>query len=244
MEEKMTQYGTWSPRVGSDAILLAAVLFIIAVVLAYLGTRLHRSVGVNRPGKTVSIFLIVMWCLSLATFAIAIGAYISALFQQYGTFTPPPSPITPVTVLSGLVAFIVIAYLSRQHGLKVALGSAIVGTIAAPMIFELPYDLIVMGKLYPPPATQLTLLFFLPLFLVEISSFALLTLLPLMSLSKYTLFALAAMFLVFAIWAWFGFSYPSDPISFALNAVSKVLSFIVAIMLLVPQNQAMKDEVQ
>lgn len=231
----MTLYGTWSPYVGSDSLLLAAVLFVIASVLAYLGTRLQRSVGVEKPGKTLSIFLIVMWCLSLATFASAVGAYVRALFQQYGTFTAPPSPITPVTLLSGFVAFIVISYFARHHGLKIALGSALVGTIAAPMIFELPFDLIVMGKLYPPTATQLELLFFLPLFLVEISTFSLLTLSRLMKLSKYTLFSLAAMFLVFAVWACFGFSYPSNPIPFALNGVSKILSFVAAVTLFVPQ---------
>ena len=238
----MAQYGTWSPYVGSDALLLAAVLFIIAGVLAYLGTRLHRSVGVNRPGKAVSIFLVVIWCLSLATFAIAVGTYVRALFQQYGAFTPPPSPSTPVTVLSGLVAFIVISYLSRHHGLKIALGSALVGTIAAPFIFELPFDLIVMGKLFPPPATQLTLLFFLPLFLVEISSFSLLTLSRLTKLSNYTLFSLAAMFLVFAVWALFGFSYPSNPIPFALNVVSKILSFVAVATLFLPQKRILTDD--
>ena len=238
----MTQYGTWSPYVGSDALLLAAVLFIIAGVLTYLGTRLHRSVGVNRPGKTLSIFLVVMWCLFLATYAIAILTYVRALFQQYGAFIPPPSPSTPVTVLSGLVAFIVISYLSRHHGLKIALGSALVGTIAAPFIFELPFDLIVMGKLFPPPATQLTLLFFLPLFLVEISSFSLLTLSRLTKLSNYTLFSLAAMFLVFAVWALFGFSYPSNPIPFALNVVSKILSFVAAVTLFLPQKRILIDD--
>ena len=55
-------------------------------------------------------------------------------------------------------------------------GSAIVGTIAAPMIFELPYDLIVIGHTHPPtPHTLFTLIFFLPLFIVEILSFAMLT---------------------------------------------------------------------
>jgi hypothetical protein len=43
---KMTQYGTWKPYTGSDALLLAVVLLIIAGVLAYLGTRLNRSVQV------------------------------------------------------------------------------------------------------------------------------------------------------------------------------------------------------
>jgi hypothetical protein len=81
----------------------------------------------------------------------------------------------------------------------------------------------------------LTLLYFLPLFLVEISSFTLLTLSPVMNLSKYTLFSLAAMFFVFAVWALFGFSYPSDPIPIALNAVSKILSFVVSITLFLPQ---------
>lgn len=230
----MTQYGTWSPYVGTDAILLASVLFIIAGVLALMGTRLRHPVGVDRPGKTVCIFLIVMWFLSLGTFLITILTYAKLLYQQYGNFTSPPSPITPVTVLAGLVAFIVISYLTRRHGLKTALISAMVGTIAAPMIFEFPFDLIVMGRLYPPTITQLTLLYFLPLFLIEISSFGLLTLSPSLKLSKYTLFALAATFFVFAIWACFGFSYPSNPISFTLNVASKISSFITAVTLFLP----------
>lgn len=236
----MTQYGTWSPYAGSDAVLLALVLFVLGGVLAYLGTRMQRPVQVNRPGKTVSIFLVVIWGLSLATFLIAIGAYVRVLFEQYGAFTPPPSPIAPVTFLSGLVAFIVISYLARHHGLRIALGSALVGTIAAPMIFELPFDLIVMGRLYPPPATQLTLLYFLPLFLVEISSLSLLTLSPSMKLSKHTLFSMAAMLWAFAAWACFGFSYPSDPISFALNAVSKILCFAAAVTLFLKEKRMLE----
>jgi hypothetical protein len=163
----MTQYGTWSPYVGSDALLLAVALLIIAGVLTYLGTRLHRSVGVNRPGTAVSIFLVVIWGFSFATLLIALGTYMRALVQQVGHVTLPTNPISPVTDLSVLVAFILIAYLTRNHGLKIALGNAIVGTVAAPMIFELPFDLIVMWRTYPPmPATQFTLLYFLPLFLV------------------------------------------------------------------------------
>jgi uncharacterized membrane protein len=40
---------------------------------------------------------------------------------------------------------------------------------------------------------------------------------------------LASMFLVFSVWALFGFSYPSNPISFILNTVSKILCFITVI---------------
>ena len=231
----LIRYGTWSPYADNGALLLAVTLLIIAGVLVYLGTRLHRPVGVARPGRTVGIFLMVMWFLSLATFLIAVGTYVNALYGQVGAVTLPTSPISPVTDLSILVVFIMIAFLTRHYGLKPALGSAIIGTVAAPLIFELPFDLIVMGRTYPPtPATQYTLLFFLPLFLLEITSFSLLTLSPLTKLSKYTLFSLGAMFFVFAIWALFGFSYPSSPIPFALNAVSKVLSFVAAITLFLP----------
>jgi hypothetical protein len=233
----MTQEDTWSPYAGSEAVILAVVLLVIAGVLVYLGIRLHRAVGVARPGKVVGGLLVVIWVLSLASFAIAASTYIRALMQQ-GPLRAPADPITPITDLSGLVTFIAIAYLSRRHGLKTALGSAIVGTAAAPMIFELPFDLIVMGRTYPPtPAVQFTLLFFLPLFLVEVSTFGLVTLSPLAKLSRYTLFSLGAMFLVFAVWAWFGFSYPSHPLPLAFNAISKILSFLAAITLFLPQSR-------
>ena len=102
-----------------------------------------------------------------------------------------------------------------------------------------------MARTYPPtPALQYTLLFFLPLFILEIASFSLLTLSPLMKISKLTLFSLGAMFFVFAIWALFGFSYPSSPIPFALNAISKVLSFVTAITPFLPhrdETQSKKD---
>jgi hypothetical protein len=238
----MVQYGTWSPYEGSAALWLALALFVIGCVLTYLGLRLHSPLQVERSGKIAGIFLIAIWGISIVTFLNAIITYIQSLFQQVGNFTPPPSPISPITYASGLITFIVIAYLSRHHGLKIALGSAMAGTVAAPMIFELPYDLIVMWRLYPPVSMQLTLLFFLPLFLIEISSFSLLTLSPLIKISKYTLFTLAAVFFVFSIWALFGFSYPSAPIPFTLNAVSKVLCFMAAITLFLPQTEIITKE--
>jgi hypothetical protein len=100
------------------------------------------------------------------------------------------------------------------------------------MIFELPFDLIVMWRTYPPippSPTLFRLLFFLPLFLVELSTFSLLALSPLTKLTKYTLFSLAGVFFVFAVWALLGFTYPAEPISYALNGASKVLSFVTAV---------------
>jgi hypothetical protein len=39
------------------------------------------------------------------------------------------------------------------------------------------------------------------------------------------------MFAVFAIWAAFGFAFPSQPLPLALNVISKILSFVAATML-------------
>jgi hypothetical protein len=227
--------------VGTDAVFLAITLLAIGILLTYLGTRLIGAVGVRKPGKTVSVFMMLIWGLSLATFEIAYATYAVQLYQQNMIETPPVNPISPITEFCGVATFIIIAYLARSHGLKVALGSAFVGTAAAPMIFELPFDLIVMSRTYPPIPpfpTLFRLLFFLPLFMVEISTFSLLTFSPLTKLSKYTFFSLAGMFFVFAVWAFLGFSYPSNPISVTLNGISKILSFIVAITLFLKPNKS------
>ena len=235
----MPQYGTWRPYTGLDAVVLSLVLFVITGALAYLGTRLHHPVGVQRTGRTVGILLVLIWILTDLTLTVASVVYYQDLVKQIGQYTPPTSPITLITAGAWLITFIAIAYLSRPHGWKLALGSAFVGAVAGPMIFELPFDLITMWRTYPPtPTTLFTLLFFLPLFIWELSSYALLTLSPLLRISKYTLFALAAMFLVFAVWALFGFSYPSSTLPFALNVLSKLLCYVVAITLFLPQDKA------
>ena len=225
---------------GSGAVILTIVLVIIAGALVILGTRMHRALAAARPGKTVTFFLFVMWILSIVTDTNSTRVY-GLVFQQQrasgqvGKFVLPPDRILPVTVVSVLVTFVVILVLCRHHGWKVALGNAILGAMAAPWIFELPFDLIIVGQVYTPlPATPFRGLYFLPLFLIEISTFSLLTLSPLVRLSRATLFSLAGMFFVFAIWAAFGFAYPSAPIPIALNAISKVLCFVAAITLFLP----------
>jgi hypothetical protein len=213
---------------------------IIAGTLLILGMRMHRTFKAARPGKTVSFFLFMMWILSIITASNSARIY-GLVFQQQrasgqvGKIVLPPDRIAPVTIISVLVTFIVLLVICRHNGWKMALGNAILGTLAAPWIFELPFDLIVVGKVYTPlPATPFRGLYFLPLFLIEISTFSLLTLSPLVRLSRATLFSLAGMFLVFGIWAGFGFAYPSAPIPIALNAISKVLCFVAAITLFLP----------
>jgi hypothetical protein len=234
---------SWSPYGGSNSIILAVGLLIVTGVLLYLAFRLHHPKEVKRPGMFLSISLVVIWLLSVTTFLVAIIVYVLALYRQVGPFTAPANPITPVTMTTGLVAFFVIAYLTRRSGFWGAFVSAIVGTIAAPMIFELPFDLIVMWRTYPPaPGTLFTLLFFVPLFLIEISSFAMLTFSPVMKLSRYTLFLLAGMFLIFAVWALFGFAYPAAPLPIALNVISKILAFATVVSLFLPPEKVIKQE--
>jgi hypothetical protein len=82
--------------------------------------------------------------------------------------------------------------------------------MAGPLIFELPFDLIVMGRTYPPippdPAVLRALSFF-PLFLIELTTLSLLFVSPLFEITKYTLYGLAGMFFVFAIWGFLSFSF-------------------------------------
>ncbi len=85
----MTQYGTWSPYVGSNSILLAVVLLIVTGVLIFLAIRLHHPIEVKRPGKFLGVSIVVMWLLSVTTFLVAVTTYVSALYQQVGQFTGP-----------------------------------------------------------------------------------------------------------------------------------------------------------
>ena len=113
------------------------------------------------------------------------------------------------------------------------------------MLFEAPFDLIVMGRtnpVIPPNPALYRALFFLPLFLVELSTVSLLALLPSFRITRASLVALAVMFAVFALWAAFGFAYPNGPLPLALNVVSKMLCFAAAVLFFVwpdePSNRA------
>ena len=235
----MTNYGIWSPYVGIGAVTLAVLLLVVAAIFSFLGISLHRPIGTQKPGRVVSAFLIVMWILAILVFVFASATYQLAIYQQAGKTSTPFNPITPVTIISALVTFVIILLISRCQGWKTALVSAIVGAAAGLMIFELPFDLIIMGRLpEPAPPNLYRYLTFLPLFLVEIATFSLLTMSPLMRISKYSLYLLSVMFLVLTVWAWFGFSYPSDPLPTALNAISKVLSFATAITLFLPVQES------
>jgi hypothetical protein len=224
---------SWVSYGGGEAILLAIVLVVMAGGFTYAGKRLRAPLGVTRRGVTAAGFMIAIWLLAICSFGVAMFVYGLQVKQAYPSFVPPRVrvgtffPDAPVT-------FFVILYLTWRWGWKVALASAVIGTAAAPMIFEFPFDLIIMTRTNPPIPTHpmlYRLLYFLPLFLWEFSTVSLLMLLPSMRVTAYASYAVAGMFAVFAVWAGFGFAFPSEPLPLALNVISKILCFIAAIML-------------
>lgn len=239
----MGQHGSWSPLSGGSAIALAVVLFIIAAGLAFLATRMRGAIAVRRPGRFFAILIVMMWFLAGFTFVSAVLVYGAALVAQRPGYTAPPDHIFPFTFTFGVIAFFAILTLTQRRGLLVAVGSGLAGAIAAPMIFELPFDLIVLWRTFPPdPAALYTLLFFLPLVLVALLSYALAALAPDLRLSRWPLYALAAMFLTFGVWALFGFGYPLSPLPIFFNVVAKLLAFVAAVTLFLPPPKAAHEQ--
>ena len=54
-------------------------------------------------------------------------------------------------------------------------------------------------------------------------------------LTRATFFSFAFMLAVFAVWALFGFAFPSAPAPYALNVLSKISAFVVTLSLFLPQ---------
>ena len=247
----------WSPYTGSSAIILAVGLLVVTGVLLYAGMQLPHPLAATRPGLFLGACIGVLWVLSLTMFVVALIVYVEALIKQLGhgtgTLSTPANPITPFTLLFAVIAFLVILFLTvpgstspsgtTVRAFWVGVGSAVVGTIAAWTIFEFPYDLIVMWHTYPPtPHVLFTLLFFLPLFLLEFSSYALLTFSPFTKLSRATLYLLAGMFFIFAVWAVFGFAYPSAPLPYACNVLGKCIAFAIGVSLFLPREKVAPQE--
>jgi hypothetical protein len=235
----MTLYGTWVSYSGDARIELALVLLAAAGGLAYAGTRLPLPAQPARPGRALMIFMLAAWVLAIAAFLACLAIYALQYRHDYpGIPYAPADHILPVTLSAAAVTFFIILIASGSYGPGARLASAVIGAIAAPMIFELPFDLIVMARTFPaiPPHPALyRTLFFLPLFLTEITTLSLLTMSPMVKLSRGALFSLASMLAVFAVWGLFGMAYPSAPMPIVLNVVSKILAFVTVLCLFLPQ---------
>jgi len=234
----MTEYGTWLSYSGTTEIMLASVLAGSAAGVAYAGMRLPLPARLPRPGRKAGVFLITTWLVSMAVLGVCTSLDVRHIMLEHLGLTAPVDPITPVTVIAFGIAWFTIALMHSSRGWRIALRSAVIGALAAPMIFEFPFDLIVMGRTYPPippdPAAYRAL-FFAPLLVVEVTTVALLALCPVVRVSRATFWCFAAMLAVFAAWSLLGFAYPSSPGPFALNVASKTLAFLTALSLFVPE---------
>jgi hypothetical protein len=53
-------------------------------------------------------------------------------------------------------------------------------------------------------------------------------------LTRAAFWCFAAMLAVFAVWSLIGFAYPSSPAPFGLNVASKILAFLTALSIFIP----------
>jgi hypothetical protein len=243
----MTQYGTWVSYGGGARIWLAVGLLAAAGSLAYAGTRLPLPARATRPGKVTAVVMILAWVAAIAAFLACATLYVRQYLREYHPAQAAPTDrIAPVTFLAAVAVFLIILTRSSP-GPGTRLASAAIGAMAAPMIFEFPFDLIVMARTYPPIPPDPALyraLFFVPLFLIEITTLLLLRLSPMVRLTRATFFSFALMLGVFAVWALSGFGYPSAPVPITLNVVSKILAFVTVLTLFLPQRPPRSHAVQ
>jgi len=233
----MSLNGGWVGYGGDAKIELAAGLLAVAGCAAYAGVRLRRPVRAVRPPTSVVVLMFSLWAAALIAFLVGLGVYVKQFLHDYPDIrSGVHNPITPVTLLAAAAIFgIVMTRTGWRY--QTRLGSAVVAAMAAPMIFELPFDLIVMARTYPalPPDPALyRAVFFTPLLLVELTTLWLLTLSPMVRVRRSTFFCFALMIGVFAIWALFGFGYPQSALPITMNVVSKILAFITALTLFLP----------
>jgi hypothetical protein len=244
IQPSVTQYGTWVSYSGAARIWLAAGLLAAATGVAVAGTRLPlpRPGWTARPAPATVAGLLLAWLAAGVAFLACVSVYVQHYVAAYPGRTTPVNHIAPVTFLSAVAVFVIVLIVTRRSlSAGPRLASAAIAAIAAPMIFELPFDLIIMARTYPaipPHPAAYRALFFVPLFLIEITTLLLLRLAPTVRLTRATFFSLALMLGVFAVWAGFGFGYPSTLAPTTLNIASKILAFVTVLTLFVSRRPA------
>lgn len=233
-----TQHGLWASYSGTGEIALAVVLVGAAAGVAYAGLRLPLPARLRRPGRAAKVSIFTAWLMAIAAFLVCGSLYVLHAEREHVVgHATPTDPITPVTVIGlGLIWFAVML-LHNSRGWRIALGSGLIAALAAPWLFELPFDLIIMTRTapLPPDPAAYRILFFAPLLAVAITTLAAATLSPVLRLTRPTFWCFAAMLAVFAVWSLDGFAYPSAPAPIALNVVSKILALAAGFSMFLPE---------
>ncbi len=238
----MTQYATWASYGGDTRTWLALGLLAAAGAAVLAGIRLPLPVRFAKPERAGRAAMLLAWATSMVALLVCATIYFRQSIHaiRAAGLSPPAINLTilPVTLTAAVVLFGII--IGRgSAGLPTRLASAAIGAVAAPMIFELPFDPIVIFRIHvaapsPPP----WILVYPPLLLVQVTTLALLRLSPMVRLTRATFFAFALMLGVWAAWALAGFGYPSAPLPIALNIASKILAFVAAFTLFLPRQSA------
>jgi hypothetical protein len=243
-----TQHGLWASYSGAGEVVLAVVLVAAAAGVAYAGLRLPLPIRLPRLGRTAKVCIVTAWLVAIATFLGCGSVYVlHALREHVGDHSTPADPITPVTVIGVSLIWFAVTLTHNSRGWRIALGSGLIAALAAPWLFEFPFDLIVMTRTapMPPDPAAYRILFFAPLIAVAITTLAVLTLSPVMRLTRPALWCFAAMLAVFAVWSLDGFAYPAAPAPFAMNVASKILALAAGLSLFLPErSQASTPELE
>jgi hypothetical protein len=231
----------WNRYDGGSRVALAVVLALITLALLTSALRLRGPIRPPPFGRPLVVTLLVLWPVSIVAFLVALTIYGDQLEHDYPSYDVPQSPILPVTLSAAVVTFLVLVIVRRGSD-RGRFAGAVMGALAAPLVFELPFDLIVMARTTPPvlPHPGLwRLLFFAPLFAVELCTIALLLAVPGVRITRWTLLALAALFLTFTLWSTIGFGFPDHPLTYLANVVSKLCAFAVTWTMLWPGGAGM-----
>ncbi len=225
---------SWAAYSGSGALILSLILGLVTAVLVLVAVRLRSPL----PGPTASggavAFLVVAWLLAILTFLVDVFVYGLQAYEVHLTLPSPANHVTPVTLVCAGLSFVVVAVLTPAR-LRTRFGNALFCACAGPMVFELPFDLIVMARTsaIPPAPGLYVALFFLPLFGIEVLTLALAATRPGVRVTRWTAGWLAGMFGVFTLWALIEFEYPWGGLPLAMNIASKVLAFAAVLSLFV-----------
>jgi hypothetical protein len=214
----------WRPYTFPSTLILGLILLAAGGGLIWLGRRIKSKIKIPHPGKGFKITIITTWAVLMLAFL-----FIYFVGEGRTDRAVQNGPIFPITLAAAILTFAFLFYISRKDGCWAATGNAIAGAAAGPMIFEFLFDWIVI----PQANASITILvvYFTPLFIIEVATICLLTLCRRVSITRYSLYSLGAMLIVFGLWVFKGYSYPSSPVIYLLNAVSKVLSFTTIIAL-------------
>jgi len=233
----MTQNdGLWFSYSGSARIALALILLGVAAVVVAAATRLNRPIRLPRPGRALMAGLLTAWVLAIVAFLSVIAALTARELRDHTAQAQPANPVTLVTLMAAFILFLIV-FVATPDGLWVKVSSAAIAAMAAPMIFELPFDLIIIARV-PAPSPGLEVyrvLFFAFLFLIELTTLSLLSMTPMVRVARPACYCFAVMLLVYAVWALGGFGYPNTAFAIAMNDVSKILAFVTALSLFFPQ---------